>query len=112
MKIYFKNKKINIPIKKVSGPGLIRGLTFKSKNTNNLLFEFKKETNMGIHSFFVFFPFLAIWTNKKNEVINFKFVKPFNPVIKPKKPFQKLIEIPLNPKNKKIIEYFVGKRKV
>lgn len=112
MIIKFENKKINIPIKKVSSFGKISGLMFKKKETENLLFEFEKETNMKIHSFFVFFPFLAIWTNKKNEVIHFKFVKPFNPRIKSKKSFQKLVEVPLNSKNKKIISYFVGKRKV
>ncbi len=112
MIIKYDNKKINIPIKKVLFFGKISGLMFKNKETKNLLFEFKKETTMKIHSFFVFFPFLAIWTNQKNEVVEFKFVKPFNPVIKSKKPFQKLIEVPLNSKNKKIIDYFVGKRKV
>ncbi len=112
MIIKYKKQKINIPIRKVSYFGKVSGLIFKNKETKNLLFEFKKETNMRIHSFFVFFTFLAIWTNKKNEVIEFRFIKPFNPVIKPKKSFQKLIEIPLNNKNKKIISYFVGKRKV
>ena len=112
MIIKFENKKISIPVKRVSHFGKVSGLMFKKKNTENLLFEFKKETKMRIHSFFVFFPFLAIWINKKNEVINFRFVKPFNPSIKQRKAFQKLIEVPLNNKNKKIISYFVGKRKV
>ena len=112
MIIKFENKKISILVKKVSSIGKIFGLMFKTKETENLLFEFEKETKMKIHSFFVFFPFLAIWTNKKNEVVHFKFVKPFNPRVKLKKSFQKLIEIPLNSKNKKIINYFVGKRKV
>ncbi len=110
MIIKFENKKINIPVKKVSAFGT--GLIFKNKETRNLLFEFKNETKMKITSFFVFFPFLAIWTNKKKEVVDFRFVKPFNLSINSKKPFQKLIEVPLNSKNKKIISYFVGKRKV
>ena len=110
MIIKFKTKKINISVKKTSIFGT--GLIFKNKETKNLLFEFKKETKMKITSFFVFFPFLAIWTNKKNEVVDFRFVKPFNFSINSKKSFQKLIEVPLNLKNKKIINYFVGKRKV
>ena len=110
MIIKYKKQKINIQVKKVSIFGI--GLVFKNKKTKNLLFELKKETKIAITSFFVFFPFLTIWTNRKNEVVDFKLVKPFNLSIKPKKPFQKIIEIPLNNKNKKIISYFVGKRKV
>lgn len=112
MIIKHQNQKINIPVKKVFYFGKIFGLMFKNKGTKNLLFEFKNESQMRIHSFFVFFPFLTIWVDKKNNIIEFKFVKPFNPSIKPKKSFQKLIEVPLNSKNKKIINYFVGKRKI
>ena len=110
MKISYKNKKIKIPVKLVSAFGKFSGLMFKTKNTENLLFEFKKETKLSIHSFFVLFPFLAIWLDKKNKVINFKKVNPFTPKINPKKSFSKLIELPFNDKNKKIIRFFVGKK--
>jgi len=112
MKIYFKNKEIEIPVKKVSNFGMLRGLTFKSKDTENLLFEFEKSTKLSIHSYFVFFDFLAIWLDEKNKVVDFRVICPFMFKVKPKKSFQKLIEIPLNNKNKKIINYFVGKRKI
>lgn len=111
MKIYYQNKKIDIPTKKVSFLGKFSGLMFKSKNTKNLLFNFKEKKRVGIHSFFVMFPFLAIWTDENNQVIEFKIIESFTPLVKPKKSFSKLIEIPLNNKNKKIVDYFVGRKR-
>lgn len=112
MILNYKNKKIRITVKKVSGLGKVIGLMFKKKTTENLLFDFKKKTDTRIHSYFVFFYFLAIWINKKNEVIEWEIVRPFILSMKPKKSFMRLIEIPLNRKNKKIIEFFVGRGKV
>ena len=112
MKVYLKNKKINIHVKEISGLGLLRGLTFKLKETRNISFKFNKYTKLSIHSYFVFFPFLVIWLDNQNKIMEFKIVRPFTLRIKPKKSFNKLIEIPLNSKNKKIISYFVGKRKI
>ena len=112
MIINFKNKKVNIPVKKVSELGKIIGLMFKKKTTDNLLFEFNKKTSLRIHSYFVFFDFLAIWLDKGNRVLEWKIVKSFTPSIKPKKSFFKLIEIPFNKKNEEIVKSFVGKRKI
>lgn len=85
---------------------------FKSRNSGNLLFEFKKNTGISIHSYFVFFPFLAIWLDDKNKIIEWKVVKPFTFRIKPKIKFRRLVEIPINGENRKIISLFVGKGKV
>ena len=112
MKIIYKNKEISVPVKKVSGLGEIAGLMFKRKSTKNLLFEFKGKTKINLHSCFVFFNFLSIWLNEKNKVIEWKYVKPFVFRIKPKKDFIKIVEIPLNKKNKKIAEFFVDKGKI
>ena len=112
MKLFYKDKEIEIPVRKISGLGEITGLMFRKRTTENLLFEFKKELNLGIHSYFVFFNFIAVWVDKKNKVIEWKIVKPFVFGIKPKKNFVKLIEIPSNKKNKKIIDFFVGKGKI
>ncbi|MEK6760526.1 MAG: hypothetical protein AABX93_01235 [Nanoarchaeota archaeon] len=110
MIVKYKNKKINVDVKKVSELGKIFGLMFKNRNTKNLLFEFKKETSVKIHSFFVFFNFLAVWLDEKNEVIESKIIKPFSLGYSPKKSFSKLVEIPINEKNGKIIAFFVGKK--
>ena len=106
------NNKFSIDIKKV---GLISkgfGLMFRSKSTENLLFDFGKEVSISITSVFVFFPFLAIWLDGKNKIIESRLVRPFELSIKPKQPFRKIIEIPLNSKNKELIELLVDKRKI
>lgn len=112
MEIKFRKKTISIEAKKVSEIGKFSGLMFKSKESENLLFEFKHESLAKIHSFFVFFDFLAIWLDEKNQVVDFQIVKPFAFSVSPKFPSRKLVEIPLNVKNTKIIELFVGKRKI
>ena len=112
MIINFKNQQIKITVKKISELGKIIGLMFKKKTTENLLFEFNEKTSLRIHSYFVFFDFLAIWLDKKNIVLEWKVIKSFTPNIKPKKPFFKLIEIPFNKKNEEIVKSFVGKRKI
>jgi uncharacterized membrane protein (UPF0127 family) len=95
-----KSKKIKIKeVKKISEFEKIIGLMFHSKERcPAMLFEFKKQTNIRIHSLFVFFPFIAIWLDDKNKVVDIKIVKPFRLSIPSKKPFYKLLEIPLNKK--------------
>ncbi len=105
-------RKINISARKLSFFGKITGLMFKSRKTDNLLFTFNKNVRMRIHSYFVFFSFLALWLDGENNVIEFKTVNPFRLSIYPKKPFMKLIEIPFNDKNKKIIGFFVDEGKI
>ena len=112
MKIYYKNKSINISVKKLSSFNRLIGLMFKSKTSNNLLFEFNEGTKMSIHSYFVFFDFLIVWLDRNNKVIEWKIVKPFSFMVKSKKPSSKFIEVPINNKNKKIIDFFVGKGKI
>lgn len=87
------------------------GLMFSSrKNARALLFKFNKPTRLAIHSFFVFYPFLAIWLDEKNKAVKISVVKPFNPFVKPKKSFTKLIEIPLSKKYRKIIKNIYHRR--
>ncbi len=109
MKIYYKNRQIEIPARKVSPVGKIAGLMFRTKETENLLFEFSKETSMRMHSYFVLFPFLAIWLDEEDNVVDFKIVNPFALSVSSKKPFFKMLELPFNNKNTKIIDFFVGK---
>ena len=80
--------------RKVSGLGKILGLMFRTRKTKPLLFEFDKDTRIAIHSFFVFFPFKAIWLDENNRIIEQKIVKPFSFCVKPRRAFRKLIEIP------------------
>ena len=80
------------------------GLMFKGKDIGNLLFDFREDVGLSIHSLFVFFPFLAIWLDSKNNVLECRIVRPFCFNIKPKRNFRKLVEIPLKYKNEKIDE--------
>ncbi len=112
MKIKLRKKTINLEVNKVSEIGKFSGLMFKTKETENLLFEFSYSNFPRIHSFFVFFDFLAVWLDENNKAVDFEIVKPFTFSVSPKLPSRKLIEIPLNEKNSRTIELFVGKRKI
>jgi uncharacterized membrane protein (UPF0127 family) len=105
VKVGFKGKKIDIEARKLSFREQFRGLMFKSRNSENLLFDYPGK--WGIHSFFVFFPFLAIWVDDKNNVLEYKIVKPFTFYVESKRGFARLIELPINEKNKKIIDIFL-----
>ena len=83
---------------KVRGIQKYIGLMFRTRKTKPLLFEFSKDTRTAIHSLFVFFPFHAIWLDENNKIIGQKVVKPFTFSVRPKKPFRKLIEIPISRK--------------
>jgi uncharacterized membrane protein (UPF0127 family) len=83
-----------------------RGLMFRRReNAPMIIFESKKP--FSIHSFFVFFDFLAIWLDKNNQVIETKIVKPFSIHEKPRGEFLRLIEIPMNKRYYDIIKSIV-----
>ena len=108
MKINFNNKNIKISdIKECKGFNKIIGLMFsRGEKANALIFNFHKKTKMPIHSFFVFFPFLAVWLDNKNKVMEIKKVKPFTSKISSRDPYFKLLEIPINNKYKKTLKLF------
>ncbi len=96
-------------VKKCNGFGKIKGLMFVTrKRAKPLLFSFSKPTKMAIHSWFVFFPFIALWLDDENKIIEKKLVRPFKCFITPRKSFHKLLEIPVNGKYQKIIELLDG----
>jgi uncharacterized membrane protein (UPF0127 family) len=107
-KVSFKyhGKKIWVLAKRCNFLGRAKGLMFtRRKKAKALLFEFQRPVNFRIHSLFVFFPFVAIWLDKRNRVIEIKQIKPFLFSIKSKKSYFKLLEIPLNEKYLRKIEY-------
>ncbi len=110
MKIKFKDKKINVNVKKCKGINMGIGLMFKNKNTDSLLFEFKNKHNHGIHSFFC--PaFLALWLDENDNILEFNLVKPNKLLVKPENKISKLIEIPLNKNNEKLINLFLEEKR-
>jgi len=104
VKIIFHKKVLKIYGENCNFFKKFSGLMFsRRENAEILFFEFKNKQKIMIHSFFVFYPFIAIWTDKQGKVIDLKKVYPFNPCVSPKESCFNLIEIPINSKNKNII---------
>jgi hypothetical protein len=84
------------------------GLMFsREKNAKILAFRFKNSSHLSIHSFFVFFPFIAVWTDDKNKILCWKKVYPFTLCVSPpKEGFFNLIEIPMTKKHSKVVKFF------
>jgi len=103
----YKNKKFSVDVKKCRGirKGLGLTFTFRSK-AEALLFEFNKKSKISLTSLFVFFPFIALWIDDKNKIVDLKIVKPFIPIINSKKSFTKIVEIPMNDKYRSVIRLF------
>ena len=106
MRVYYGKKSIDVCAKKVSFFGKISGLMFRSSETENLLFEFGDSKDRLIHSYFVRFPFLALWMNENNKIIDWVIVRPFTSAISPRKKFRKLLELPMNVDNEYIFRIF------
>ncbi len=84
-----------IYIKECKGINKYFGLMFKNKGeTFPLLFRSNNPIK-SIHSFFVFFPFIALWLDENYNVVDYKIVKPFSFSIKPKFPVRFLLEVPI-----------------
>jgi len=105
LRIKSKGKKIKVRVKRA---GLL-GLMFKSENTHNLFFSFKRDIGLSITSYFVFFPFLVIWLDKNKKVIEYEMVRPFTLSVRCRKKFRSFVEIPVNERNLRLIRFFVGK---
>lgn len=80
--------------KKPKGINKYFGLMFRTRKTRPLCFESKKDVYMNIHSYFVFFSFLAIWLDKHDNIVNQIIMLPFT-TYNPQHLARKLIEIPL-----------------
>ena len=113
----YKGRRFSVSVRNCGFFGKIFGLMFKKKeNADGLLFKFTNPGKISIHSLFVFFPFVAVWLDKKGRVVNVKKIKPFTLSVSPGKKFNKLIEIPINRKYRgnvnKLLRYSVGVRKI
>jgi len=74
----------------------MKGLMFRRGLDHVLLFVNKKESriNMAIHSFFVFFPFDAIYLDSRGMVVDAETITPFRMNYTPSRPAQYLAEAP------------------
>jgi uncharacterized membrane protein (UPF0127 family) len=100
----FGKRKISFEAQPVSEFGKFSGLMFSRKEKANiLLFKFSKPVRLAIHSFFVFFPFIAIWRDHEGKIIEIKKIRPFSPHVCPSKKFSSFVEIPINKRNREIV---------
>lgn len=109
IKLSYGKKSFELNLKLCRGFNKLRGLMFtRRERAKALLFEFKRPMNITIHSLFVFFPFVIIWLNTGDKIIDFKIIKPFSFFVSQKRPFSKIIEIPVNNKYQKMVKLLVG----
>ena len=76
-----------------------KGLRFakRLKKGQAIILEANEESifETTIDMFFVFFPIDVLWVNSNKEVVDIRrSVKPFTPVITPRKPAKYVIELP------------------
>ena len=107
--VIYRGRKIRIHSRKVSL--FSTGFIFRTKNTRNIVFNDLKGRDFALTSWFVFFPFLVLWLDKRKKVVDFRFVKPFELSINSAKGADCIVEIPINERNRKIVGFFVGKEK-
>jgi len=71
-----------------------RGLMFRRKPVS-ILFKFDYAARHAIHSFFVFFPFDAIYLDAGMRVVSlFHHIPPLTPYLSPSSPARYLLEAP------------------
>ena len=106
LRLKFSGKIFDLEVKRTNLFSKFFGLMFRISETENLLFDFRRDCKTKIHSLFVFFPFLIIWLNEENKVVGHKIVKPFRFSVSSKTKFRKFIEVPINRKNRRILGFF------
>ena len=104
MKVKIRGKVFEIDNVNVKGFEVFRGLMFSSREKSRaLLFNIKG----GLHSYFVFFPFLVLWLDSSNKVLEYKIVKPFSFYVNSRTNFSKILEIPINRRYNHIVNFLV-----
>jgi uncharacterized membrane protein (UPF0127 family) len=110
IEIKLKNKKLLVNnVRKAGAFGKFRGLMFRRVEKAPILL-FDKSENASIHSFFVFFRFVCVWLDEKNNVVECRIVEPFEYYVKPNVKFSKILEVPINRRYDSIVTFLVGER--
>ncbi|MCD6549782.1 DUF192 domain-containing protein [Candidatus Micrarchaeota archaeon] len=85
---------VEVVVDEVAGTLLsqVRGLMFRRKRVN-ILFVFNEDKICPIHSWFVFYPFDAVYLDRNFRVVEiFRDVKPFS-YVRPTRPSSYLLEV-------------------
>jgi len=110
LKIFLNGKEITVrDTLKANHLMKLTGLMF-SMREKALPMIFETKNPLSIHSFFVFYEFLAVWLDEKNNVLDYKIVKPFSIREIAEKDFSKILEIPLNRRYYDVVNFIVGER--
>ena len=109
MEIKLLNKKIKISNFVVANVFLrLRGLMFRRKE-NSPIILFNLPRKQSLHSLFVSFPFLVLWLDQENKVLEYRVISSLKFDISSKSDFNKIIEIPINKSNYSLVKSIVGK---
>ncbi len=84
---------MKIKAKRVRGLRKFTGLMFRTRKTEPLFFDFGKDEEVCLHSFFVFFKFRIILISEDLKRIEDKVMKPFELIMT--EPYRYIIEVPL-----------------
>ncbi len=107
-----RGKRIRVSARTLTSLGKISGLMGTPlERAEILLFSFSKPTRRAIHSFFVRFPFVAVWCDEHFRVLEVRKVTPWKLSVTPSRRFSHLLEIPVTPKYRRILSSLVGKTK-
>jgi uncharacterized membrane protein (UPF0127 family) len=105
----YGNKKIELKALKVPWWFEGIGLMFsRRKKARALIFDLKKERKFSIHSWFVFFPFVAIWLDENKKVVDIQKVNSFKFGVLPSRNFRYLIEVPINESYDEVLKIIDG----
>lgn len=112
MKIKKGKQEIEIKVKKCGCFRKAFGLMFcRREKAKALLFEFSKPEKFHLTSLFVFFPFICVWLDERNNIIDIRKIKPFKFHVLSRRFYKKFIEIPISSHYKEIIQNLVGEEK-
>lgn len=84
-----------------------RGLMFRRRLERPVIFifPFLSRVDSAIHSFFVFFPFDAVFLDERKRVVDVRHgIRPFTPFVMPAEKAKYLVEMPAGLARKKKIE--------
>ena len=108
LKLKSGGKLLIVPnVKEVKGLRNFKGLMFtRREKAGSLLFNIKS----SLHSYFVFFPFVVLWLDNSNKILDKKIVRPFTFYINSNENYSKILEIPFNRRYNYLIKSVVGER--
>jgi len=107
--IHYKKKKIKVVAEDCNWIRKFIGLMFsRREKAKILLFRFDRKGKIAIHSFFVFYSFVAVWLDEKNKVVDLRVVKSFVPYVSHKNKADKLIEVPISKKYDDILTLLIS----